>query len=833
MSLLNIPVTECDNESDVEQKFLFPLLTHPSFLAIPPKAISSKKYLSSLPFVAKSSLPRNYIPDYIIFISGLPVCVIEAKQPEVSADLAIQEARLYAQILNQSFPSKINPVSVVVGTNGRQLLVGPADSAEHQTFSVGELLIGSDAVAQLQKQLGFDILPGLIDRVKRSMAVSTFVKPARLMNQQLFLDKVRPNSLAPYLNQLYEMFFRGEDPEKIQLILEAAYVDTAELREYDNVLHVLLKQVENRLDQRTIQTDRRREYTLTPEISRYQSEPAQGRLHLIIGSRGSGKSLFISRFFAHLLPESLKAKAVWCIIDFNRAPEDLGNIEEFICERFIEHVENLGFDQFNIEALDRIFSVELNRFKRGPLSLITDQSERERALSNELMKLTNDKRHFAQALTRHITGDMGRPVIVAFDNVDRRKSEQQLAIFQSAQSFRSLARAFCLLTLRDVTFERFKNEPPLDTFAQLNNFYIRPPRFSLVLQKRLTLAINVGLEHVIEIEQSSNSGIRFRYNKDQLAKFLENVYAALFVGDQQVGRVVDALAERDVRDALAMFARILASGHFDADQVISIGSGSRSTITHDQLIKILMRADSKLYSENSGFLFNLFWMPEVPASGNIFLLTEILGFFSQKAISGADKIPGFWRVEEISADLGSMGFEDDEVRAGIGYLIKKKMVAFDGEETERPLDSDLVKLTPSGFIHLKSMPHFAEYISSVAMHAPMRDEAVARRIASVWSRTERFPDLDFSHKNTVAEMFSEYLVREKNRVDADNPIFRARSRESEELVKAITATVNAGSVTADRIRRSRMARAQAREAFPGGPKRNRHHRPKNNRTDDR
>ena len=95
MSLLNIPAYECDNESDVEQKFLYPLLTHPSFLAIPPKAIASKKYLSTLPFVSKSTLPRNYIPDYILFVTGFPVCVIEAKQPEVSAETAIQEARLY------------------------------------------------------------------------------------------------------------------------------------------------------------------------------------------------------------------------------------------------------------------------------------------------------------------------------------------------------------------------------------------------------------------------------------------------------------------------------------------------------------------------------------------------------------------------------------------------------------------------------------------------------------------------------------------------------------------------------------------------------------------
>ena len=136
---------------------------------------------------------------------------------------------------------------------------------------------------------------------------------------------MKPNALAPYLAPVYEMFFRAEDPEKIQLILDQAYVDTAELREYDLVLHAMLRQMERTSDYRTIQTDRHREYTLTPEIGRYGDGEASpgGRLHLIIGSRGAGKSLFIYRFFTHLMPSELKDRAAWCIIDFNRAPSSI------------------------------------------------------------------------------------------------------------------------------------------------------------------------------------------------------------------------------------------------------------------------------------------------------------------------------------------------------------------------------------------------------------------------------------------------------------------------------------------------------------------------------
>src|SRR5262249_19623975 len=129
---------------------------------------------------------------------------------------------------------------------------------------------------------------------------------------------------------------------------------------------------------------------------------------------------------------------------------------------------------------------------------------------------SGDKRNFGIKLGRSLTSNAMRPLVVALDNVDRRESAQQLQIFKAAQWFRRETHAFTLLPLRDVTFERFKDQPPLDAFAQISNFYIRPPRFALVLQKRLRLAIDVGLQEVATVEQTASSGMRFRYNKDQL-----------------------------------------------------------------------------------------------------------------------------------------------------------------------------------------------------------------------------------------------------------------------------------------------------------------------------
>ena len=425
---------------------------------------------------------------------------------------------------------------------------------------------------------------------------------------------------------------------------------------------------------------------------------------------------------------------------------------------------------------------------------------------------SGDKRNFGIKLGRSLTSNAMRPLVVALDNVDRRESAQQLQIFQAAQWFRRETHAFTLLTLRDVTFERFKDQPPLDAFAQISNFYIRPPRFALVLQKRLRLAIDVGLQEVATVEQTASSGMRFRYNKDQLGTFLLTVYDALFGGDQQVGRIVDALAERDVRDALGMFARMLSSGHFNADRVIAIGTGGRAEIKHDMLIKILMRADYRLYSEEAGFIRNLLTVPSEGFSGNLFLVAETLGFFAQSTPAGTGRIGGFWRLDELISDMASMGFEEAEVRDSVQRLIRYKMLAYDGEDAEQPTDTDLIKITPSGYIHLRSLPHFIEYLSSIALHAPFGDQSVARRIAEIWGRCITYADLGFTQKYQVASELRDYLVREKRRLDAANPLFRERSREAEELVSAISATVNAVAPIADSLRAKLAAAAKSRRA---------------------
>ena len=116
------------NESDVEQKFLWPLLTTPSpnGLGYQPVDIKTKPNIRRLK-IDKGHAEKLYHPDYVVVIAGIPVFIIEAKHPDEDPVAALREARLYAQELNASFPTGINPCNRIVASNGLLTVSSPVD----------------------------------------------------------------------------------------------------------------------------------------------------------------------------------------------------------------------------------------------------------------------------------------------------------------------------------------------------------------------------------------------------------------------------------------------------------------------------------------------------------------------------------------------------------------------------------------------------------------------------------------------------------------------------------------------------------------------------------
>src|ERR1039457_3571791 len=105
--------------------------------------------------------------------------------------------------------------------------------------------------------------------------------------------------------------------------------------------------------------------------------------------------------------------------------------------------------------------------------------------------------------------------------------------------------------MRDATYERYKDSPPLDTYRTGVIFHISQPRFVDVVKRRLELSIEyLAKDGVKDKTYEIESGMRIRYSAEDLQNFLTRLYNALFDRSRNISRVLEALAGKDVRRAL-------------------------------------------------------------------------------------------------------------------------------------------------------------------------------------------------------------------------------------------------------------------------------------------
>lgn len=115
------------------------------------------------------------------------------------------------------------------------------------------------------------------------------------------------------------------------------------------------------------------------------------------------------------------------------------------------------------------------------------------------------------------------------DNVDRLNLENQLAAFQLSLWFLDQSKALVILKMRDETYERFKDKPPLDTFRSGVVFHITPPRFLDVVKRRLELSLDyLSRNTPNRLEYHLSTGTRIMYPNSMLGEFVKAIYLELF-----------------------------------------------------------------------------------------------------------------------------------------------------------------------------------------------------------------------------------------------------------------------------------------------------------------
>jgi hypothetical protein len=772
------------NEGDVEQKLIYPLLTEPGFLGIADEAVKAKSYLAPTQLDKEAGRTSGYYPDFSVWFQGLPVLIVEAKDPSVPSQKGFREACLYARHLNSRYPTDLNPCKFIIATNGVNLLAGYWDQETPELdVAVADLNPGTEATERLISFCHASVLVNHSSIYFSKIRVTRGISPFNLAGGKALLNSKCPlNTFAADLSPILRRYFSStSNEESNREIAERAYVSSEELTEYDRVLEAMLKdRAPPRRDTivQPIRTLKHEEPILTKAIQEYATDkPQGGQLQIIQGGVGSGKSLFARRYRDLLEPQELKLTNHWAFIDFNVSPPSLKGAEEWLCEHFITSFarENPHIDLYSHEVMKGIFSKKIQQRKASYEMLKEVSQEAEiRARVEDFTKWQADDLIMAEGIANYICGVKNMSLIVVMDNVDKMELQNQLDAFQLSLWFMERTKAFVILQMRDETYERYKNKPPLDTYRAGITFHIAPPRFIDVVKRRLELGIEYLANNANEKQEFIlDNGARVLLPKGELGNFLKTLYTVIFGRRANVARLLEALAGRDVRKALEMFVAIVTSGHLSTNAIMSTVRGAEAfPINEYHIIRILMRADYRFFSDNNDTITNILHYSNEWSKPDNFLLSEILYFLCMnRKRQGELGLEGYFSVGRICDTIQKLGYDRDDIFKAVNYLLAHELIIADSFSFTEVVADDCVKIQASGFVHLRILCERLEYIYGVIPVTPVSDEQTANKLASFINRESQRGEAKAMEKAQAVEILLNFLKAEMARVREKNPFF--------------------------------------------------------------
>lgn len=394
----DLAVGELRSESDVEQKVILPFLLNASYLGLRQAWVRTKEYMTPTEIDKAAGKRYGYVPDYSIWLNGIPLVIVEAKAPDVTIEVGMREARMYASEINKRYPPEVNPIGFVLASNGVHFGLSAWDS------EVGALIVpcadvqpGTAILTAFQSAIGFEALESRAHKLGPHFQTRAFYSVASFMGGQARLaQQLGVNDFAEPLFSTITKYFGSNSDETPDEVIDRAYVTSDELGTYESVLETYLKDrtaqiAGNQL--RPIVTSKNTATGISTEVQRFATNPtSNARVQLIIGAVGAGKSTFIRRFYRRLISPEVAKKTRWAFLNFNVMPPGLEGLKQWIAEQFIaSFAEKNALDLYEADQIEKIFGAEIRRFERGPDKALknndrTEYIRRRTSLLNELSR---------------------------------------------------------------------------------------------------------------------------------------------------------------------------------------------------------------------------------------------------------------------------------------------------------------------------------------------------------------------------------------------------------------------------------------------------------------
>jgi len=733
---------DLENESDVEQKFMWSLLTLPEPIGLGFSAsdIKTKKDIRRIK-IGKAENAKLYYPDYLIVMSGLPLVAIEAKSPKEKIDDGLHDARLYASELNALFPAGVNPCRRIIATNGKLLASSPWDTGTidvHITHDhIDPADIQFDNFVNLNSR---KTLQSLADEILLKIKPKNYYRPTSLLGgHSIRNEEIGHNSFGAKIALEYRHLFNPASRAERAYIVKNAYVSSKRREQYAEPIDKFIRAAAppSVSDTKILQDTGDPEEIIKTLRKRKSLEH---QILLIVGGVGAGKSTFVDYLSEVKLPDDVRSSTIWVHTDMNLAPLDKSKIYDWVIEQIVTLLPDAlpEIDFYNIEILKKLYSVEIRRLKKGPLALLEEgSSEYNNRLLDKILQLQSDSLATAKAMERYICAERSKLLIIVLDNCDKRNREDQLLMFQVAQWLQEQLHSLIILPIRDVTYDLHRSEPPLDTALKDLVFRIEPPRFTKILSKRVSLALKDMQKNtnVKTLSYTLPNDIQVEYPASDQGMYLTCILRSIFEHDVFVRRTIVGIAGRDMRRAMEIFLEFCTSGHISENEIFKIRKNKGEYILPFHMVtRGLLRGNRRFYDGDYAYLKNVFQcFPKDPLPDNFVRLAILRWLLNRFRIPGPNRVLGYHRCSDLISDLVSYGHNANRIQEEILYLIKGGCIIPEHLRYDSISPEDLIHLSPAGAVHLRLLTN-VDYLAACAENIWYDDkniaESISERIAS-------------------------------------------------------------------------------------------------------
>ena len=283
---------------------------------------------------------------------------------------------------------------------------------------------------------------------------------------------------------------------------------------------------------------------------------------LLIGSVGSGKSTYLSHFELIQGKKMLEEKkCYWVSIDFEKMGST-GNPRDFIYNSLKEFTLN---DHSIVKTdykslIEPAYEDEIKKLARGPFGLMAKNKEKFDEKIQEIIEADFEKvepyveKIFSYISNKHLC-------VIVLDNIDLyENSKLEIDVFSEGIALSKKINCNILVSIRDTTYVKHKNDSIFNAH-ELKKFWLDAPPFREVLSKRLKFA-----SLALKGKKATIPYMQMQLIIEDLSVFFDIAHSTLL--QEKSARLIEALADGNIRKGITLVSNFLTSGHIQADRAL-------------------------------------------------------------------------------------------------------------------------------------------------------------------------------------------------------------------------------------------------------------------------